>query len=183
MDAKSASFFLSENVIRWHRNNVISEFARNDIFIMIKDVKITKLNKFEDERGWLVELYRDDETDYRPVMAYASYTKHNVVRGPHEHKAQADFFVFAGPGDFELHLWDRREGSPTQGEYFKETFGERNPASVIVTAGVVHGYKCVSENGGFSINLPDKLYKGEGKTEEVDEIRWEKDPQSPYKIN
>jgi len=150
---------------------------------MIKGVKITKINKFEDKRGWLGELFRSDEINYRPAMAYFSFTKKGIVRGPHEHKKQADFFVFAGPGNFELHLWDRRNNGPTKGEYFKEIFGESNPASVIVPPGVAHGYKCVSETGGYSINLPDRLYKGEGKKEEVDEIRWEQDPNSPYKIS
>lgn len=149
---------------------------------MISGVKITKINKFEDDRGYLAEFFRSDEMEYRPEMAYLSLTKSGVIRGPHEHEKQADFFVFAGPGDFELHLWDRREDSPTKGEFFKEIFGESNPTSVIVPPGVVHGYKCVTKPGGYSINLPDKLYKGENKKEEVDEIRWEKDENSPFKI-
>jgi len=149
---------------------------------MIEGVKITKINKFEDDRGWLAEFFRNDEMDYKPAMAYASYTKYGVVRGPHEHKKQADFFIFVGPGDFELHLWDRRENSPTKEEYFREIFGESNPASVLVPPGVVHGYKCISEGGGYSINLPDKLYKGEDKKEEADEIRWENNKTSQYII-
>ena len=91
-------------------------------------------------------------------------------------------FVFVGPGDFELHLWDRRKDSPTKGEYYKAVFGGGNPAFVIVPPGVVHGYKCITETPAFCINLPDKLYKGKGKNEEIDEIRWEEDPNSPYKI-
>lgn len=152
-------------------------------YFMIEGVKITKINKFKDERGYLAEFFRNDELDYKPVMAYLSFTKSGVIRGPHEHKKQADFFVFAGLGDFELHLWDRRENSPTKGEYFKEIFGESNPSSIIVPPGIVHGYKCVTETGGYSINLPDKLYKGQNKKEEVDEVRWEQDPNSPYKIS
>lgn len=129
-----------------------------------------------------MEIFRTDELKYQPVMSYVSVTKPGVVRGPHEHKFQSDLFVFLGPGSFELHLWDRREGSETEGEHFQAEFGENNPAAVIVPPGVVHGYKCVSESPAWCINLPDKLYKGEGKKEEVDEIRWEKDPDSPYKI-
>ena len=48
-------------------------------------------------------------------MAYVSVTKPGVIRGPHEHVNQTDMFVFVGPGEFELHLWDRRESSPTKG--------------------------------------------------------------------
>jgi dTDP-4-dehydrorhamnose 3,5-epimerase len=105
-----------------------------------------------------------------------------VVRGPHVHVAQSDCFVFLGPGSFRLYLWDRREKSATNGEKLEIELGESNPSLVIVPPGVVHGYKCISDVPALSINLPDKLYKGINKAEEVDEIRWEKDPQSPYKI-
>jgi dTDP-4-dehydrorhamnose 3,5-epimerase len=52
-----------------------------------------------------------------------------------------------------------------------------------VPPGVVHGYKCISQGPALSINLPDKLYKGVLKADEIDEIRWEEDKNSPYKIN
>jgi len=149
---------------------------------MIQGVIVKKLNKFEDERGWLMEIFRTDELKYQPVMSYVSVTKPGVVRGPHEHANQSDLFVFLGPGNFELHLWDNRKDSATNGEYVKIEAGENNPVAVIVPPGVVHGYKCVSEIDAWCINLPDKLYKGEDKKEEVDEIRWEKDINSPYKI-
>ena len=149
---------------------------------MIKGVLIKKLDKFNDERGWLAEIYRDDEIDYKPVMSYVSVTKPDVVRGPHEHKEQSDCFVFVGPGSFELNLWDRRKDSETNSEHIKISVGQNNPVLVIVPPGVVHGYKCISETDAWCINLPDKLYKGKNKAEEIDEIRWEEDKDSPYKI-
>lgn len=149
---------------------------------MLEGVIIRQLNKYEDARGWLAEIWRDDEIKYRPVMGYVSITKPGVVRGPHEHEKQSDCFVFFGPGNFELYLWDRREGSATEGEYLKEIFGEQNPVLVIVPPGVVHGYKCVGDQDGWCINLPDKLYKGKDKKETVDDIRWEEKIDSPYKI-
>ena len=149
---------------------------------MIKGVIIKKINKYEDERGWLAEIFRDDEIEYKPLMSYISSTKQGVIRGPHEHKYQSDFFVFIGPGDFELHLWDRREDSETYKEYIKIMVGESNLCSVIVPPGVVHGYKCVSDNNAWCVNMPNKLYKGKNKQEEIDEIRWEQDKNSPYKI-
>ncbi|MAG28797.1 dTDP-4-dehydrorhamnose 3,5-epimerase [bacterium] len=149
---------------------------------MIEGVIIKKLEKFSDERGWLCELWRGDESDYNPVMAYLSKTEPGVVRGPHEHKEQSDGFVFAGPGNFKLYLWENREGKSKYRELESLEVGESNPVMVIVPPGVVHGYKCISDIPAYNINLPDKLYKGEGKKEEVDEIRWEKDPKSPFKI-
>jgi dTDP-4-dehydrorhamnose 3,5-epimerase len=150
---------------------------------MIEGVIVKKLNKYNDERGWLMEVYREDDDNYHPVMSYISLTKSGVIRGPHEHVHQADCFVFPGPGTFELHLWDRRENSKTNEQYLRIELGEDSPTMVIVPPGVVHGYKCVSEHDALSINLPNKLYKGKGKEEEIDEIRWEEDKDSPYKIN
>lgn len=149
---------------------------------MIEGIVIKKIQKNEDARGWLAEFYRRDETAYRPAMAYVSLTKPGVARGPHEHKRQSDGFVFMGPGNFELHLWDNRSNSATRGEYSKLKVGENNPVLAIVPPGVVHGYKNISDVDAWCINLPDKLYRGEGKQEEVDEIRWEKDESSPFQI-
>ena len=150
---------------------------------MIKDVIIKNLSKFEDERGWLTEIYRNDEINYQPVMSYISVTNPSISRGPHEHKAQTDFFVFVGPGDFALYLWDNLKDSETYEQKQIIEVGEKNPVAVSVPPGVVHGYKCISNQPAYSINLPDKLYAGKDKKEEVDEIRWEKDPNSPFKID
>jgi len=149
---------------------------------MIEDVIIKKFNKFEDARGWLAEIWRSDENDFQPAMGYVSVTQPGVSRGPHEHKFQSDGFVFLGPGSFKLYLWDRRENSATKGESWSEEVGENNPCLIVVPPGVVHGYKCIGVVPAYCINLPDKLYKGKGKKEEVDEIRWEQDENSPYKI-
>lgn len=149
---------------------------------MLRGVIIKKLEKFSDDRGWLAEIYREDDAKYQPAMGYVSVTKPGIVRGPHEHKFQSDFFVFVGPGSFNLFLWDNRKDIETFGRQETIEVGENNPVGVLVPPGVVHGYKCISEIPAYSINLPDKLYKGEGKKEEVDEIRWEKDANSPFKI-
>jgi dTDP-4-dehydrorhamnose 3,5-epimerase len=149
----------------------------------IDGVIITKLNVLKDERGWLAEIYRSDEIDLIPAMAYVSYTKVGVKRGPHEHVMQSDIFILVGPGDFELSLWDNRKESNTFGKHMKFVVGESNCARVIVPPGVVHGYKSISENGAWAINLPDKLFAGKNHSEEVDEIRHETDPTTKFKID
>ncbi len=150
---------------------------------MIRGLVIKELRKFEDPRGWLSEFFRHDESDYLPAMGYVSETKPGVVRGPHEHLYQSDYFVFIGPGNLELHLWDNRQWSETKGEYLKLEVGEKNPVTVVVPPGVVHGYKCVGGKNAWCINLADKLYKGINKEEEVDEVRWEERADSPYIIS
>ncbi|MFC1730000.1 dTDP-4-dehydrorhamnose 3,5-epimerase family protein [candidate division KSB1 bacterium] len=151
--------------------------------IAINGVLIRKLGKFDDQRGWLSEIYRKDiDKEIRPVMNYVSFTNFNAVRGPHEHKEQSDFFVFLGPGDFELYLWDNRKDSETYGKKMKLVVGESNKVNVLIPPGVVHGYKSISKEGSMCINLPDRLYKGEGKKEGIDEIRHEDDADSEFKI-
>ena len=60
----------------------------------IEGVIIKKLEKFSDERGFLVETFRIDNlpNKLKPVMSYISYTKAGIARGPHEHKKQSDIF-------------------------------------------------------------------------------------------
>jgi len=150
---------------------------------MIDGVIVSELSVFTDDRGWLTEIFRTDENTFAPQMSYVSFTKFGVARGPHEHVNQTDFFVFIGPGDFELYLWDNRKNSKTFGEVQKIVVGESNKVSVIVPPGVVHGYKSITKLGSLSINLPDKLFAGKNKKEPIDEIRHEKDLDSKFKIN
>jgi len=149
---------------------------------MIEGVIIKELKKFSDDRGWLTEIYRRDEVDLAPAMSYVSLTLPGVARGPHEHVYQSDYFIFIGPGSFRLNLWDRRADSKTKGEKLEIEVGANNPCTVLVPPGVVHGYQCISDEPALSINFPDKLYKGIAKKDEIDEIRWEQDENSPYKI-
>ena len=151
----------------------------------IEGVVINKLDKWDDQRGWLVELYRNDElpADNKPVMAYVSETKPGVTRGPHEHVWQSDYFAFIGPGNFKLYLWDTRDDSPTYGVRQTAVFGSDFRAAVIIPPGVVHAYKNVSDENGWVFNGPNQLYAGEGKREPVDEIRHEEMENSPYIID
>ena len=150
--------------------------------VLIKGIVIKQISSFSDDRGWLSEIFRSDEDNFSPEMSYVSFTKNGVVRGPHEHIKQTDFFVFIGPGDFELFLWDNRKGSKTFGAFEKIVVGESNKVSVLVPPGIVHGYKSITLSGSFSINLPDKLFAGKNKKDSIDEIRHEKDSNSKFKI-
>ena len=142
----------------------------------IEGVIIIKLEKFSDERGFLVETFRIDNlpNNLRPVMSYISYTKPGIVRGPHEHQEQTDLFCFMGPGNFRIKLWDNRQSSKTFSNYTEMIGGKDNPIQVIVPPGVVHGYKNISEDEiGMVLNYPNKLYGGLNKKEKIDEIRYE----------
>jgi len=151
----------------------------------IKGVVIKRLQRFQDQRGWLVELFRHDEMDpeYHPAMSYVSQTQPGVARGPHEHRDQADCFCFIGPSTFRIYLWDNRPESPTYQVHTRIEVGEDDPTLVIVPKGVVHGYKNVGKVDGVVYNAANRLFMGWGRKEPVDEIRHEADPASPFKID
>lgn len=151
----------------------------------IDGVIIRELHKHYDPRGWLAELFRGDElpSEFHPAMSYVSMTMPGVTRGPHEHTDQADLFCFLGPATFRLYLWDNRAGSPTYGRSFVTDLGEERYAMVVVPAGVVHAYQNISSVDGLVFNAPNRLYRGEGRKEPVDEIRHEDDPLSPFKVS
>jgi len=151
----------------------------------IHDVIVQELVKHSDDRGWLIELFREDEIrpEYMPVMGYISMTQPDIARGPHEHVDQADCFAFIGPSTFKVYLWDNRKSSPSYGARQIVVAGEDAPCVVIVPAGVVHAYQNVGGKPGMVVNLPNRLYAGKGKREPVDEIRHEHDPNSIFQLD
>lgn len=145
----------------------------------IAGVLIRKFSEFHDQRGWLSELYRIDETGgYRAAMAYLSVTNPGLTRGPHEHIDQTDYFCFMGT--FTLYLWDNRKGSSTYGK--KMVIENADRLIAVVPPGVVHAYKNSGETEGIVLNFPDRLYAGWGKKEKVDEVRHESDTESPFRV-
>ena len=151
----------------------------------IHDVVIRPLTKFLDERGWLAELFREDEIEATamPVMAYISMTQPGIARGPHEHVEQADYFCFIGPSNFKVYLWDTRGDSPTRGIRQIIYTGMDSPMMLIVPPGVVHAYKNIGTENGIVFNVPNRLYAGVGKRFPVDEIRHEDVVDSPFRLD
>lgn len=151
----------------------------------IEGVVWRPLKKYFDARGWLCELFRHDDlaAEFHPAMAYISMTEQGVARGPHEHVHQADCFAFIGPSNFKVYLWDNRRSSPTFGYSQTATAGQDNPQLLIIPAGVVHAYKNVGSEQGIVFNCPNRLYKGPGRREPVDEIRHEDDKGTPFILN
>lgn len=151
----------------------------------IAGVVVKPLTKFNDARGWLCEMFREDEMDeeFHPRMSYISMTNPGIARGPHEHVEQADLFGFIGPSTFKVYMWDNRKDSRTFGKKMVVLAGEQEPKSILIPPGVVHAYKNIGSVLGMVGNYPNRLYAGRGKKEKVDEIRHESDPNTIYKLD
>jgi dTDP-4-dehydrorhamnose 3,5-epimerase len=152
------------------------------------------LEPHQDERGWLCELFRHDElaAELQPAMGYLSQTLPGQTRGPHEHLQQTDVFCFFGgdghvgltrgrsPANWHIYLWDNRPESPSY--LCNEIAILRQPMSVVIPPGIVHAYRNVGKTAGLVVNCPNRLYRGEGRKDPVDEIRHEDDPHSVFRL-
>lgn len=153
--------------------------------LSIDGVVVREIRRHQDRRGWLSELFRQDQLDqeFHPVMSYVSMTHPGIARGPHEHADQADLFCFIGPSTFRIYLWDNRLDSKTHRTHDRFEGGEDNPLMVLVPKGVVHAYKNVGDREGIVINCSNRLYGGAGRNEPVDEIRYEDDPDGRFRVD
>src|ERR1051325_7959777 len=151
----------------------------------IDGVIVRDLFKFVDERGWLTEIFRQDEleAEYHPAMAYVSMSLPGVIRGPHTHVDQADLFAFFGPSHFKLRIWDTRSESRTYGCEMTLLLGEDHPTLVLIPKGLAHAYQNIGSQPGWVLNCPNRLYAGVGRKEEVDEIRHEDEAWTPLRMD
>jgi dTDP-4-dehydrorhamnose 3,5-epimerase len=151
----------------------------------IEGVIVRDLKKYVDDRGWLCELFRQDEIPewIWPVMSYVSLTMPGVARGPHEHVAQWGYFCFFGPANFKIYLWDNRQGSPSCGKRMVVFAGADAPKAIAVPPGVVHAYRNAALEPGLVFNAANRFFAGQGRQEPVDEIRWEQADGSPFGLD
>lgn len=135
---------------------------------MIHDVETRKLQVNTDERGHLVEVFREDWDLYDPdpSMSYYSMTYPGIVRAWHRHtKGQVDHFV-CPKGRIKIGIYDEREDSPTQGELNTFVVGEHNQVSVRIPGECWHGFKAIGEEPAFLLNFPSNLYDYDEPDEE-----------------
>jgi dTDP-4-dehydrorhamnose 3,5-epimerase len=144
---------------------------------MIQGVERKQLAKHADERGFLMELLRSDDSIFTKFgQCYVSMNYPGVVRAWHWHEKQDDFFVVV-KGMIKVGLCDMREDSPTRGEVNEFYLGENNNILLKIPIGVAHGYKTIGVEPSLLINFPSKAYS----SEEPDEFRlpWNTD-QIPF---
>lgn len=125
---------------------------------MIEGVKVKKLKVIPDERGRLMEMLRaDDEFFVKFGQVYMTTAYPGVVKGWHYHKIQADNMTIV-KGMMKIVLYDGREESKTYKEINEFFLGEHNPSLLHIPAGVLHGFKCISETEAMCINVPTEMY-------------------------
>jgi len=135
---------------------------------MIEGVETRSLQVNADERGHLVEMFREDWDLYDPdpAMSYYSMTYPGVVRAWHRHtRGQIDHFI-CPKGRIMVGVYDDRAGSVTQGELNTFVIGEHHQQAIRIPGACWHGFKPVGDNPAFLVNFPTNLYDYENPDEE-----------------
>ena len=107
-----------------------------------KDLKIFKLKKNLDYRGYLSETYSKKLIKGKDlIFDYKVVSKKNVFRGFHfQYKFQQIKFITVFKGKILDCVIDLRKNSKTFGKVFKIILSEKNDLSLYVPAGFAHSY-------------------------------------------
>ena len=108
---------------------------------MIQGVVVKKLVRHPDDRGYFMEVLRDDDGLLsRFGQASFSKTYPGVIKAFHYHELQDDLWFFPS-GNAQVVLHDLRADSQTKGETNVFYMGEDNPQLLVIPIGVAHGYR------------------------------------------
>jgi dTDP-4-dehydrorhamnose 3,5-epimerase len=144
---------------------------------MIEGIVVKQLKRHADERGYLMEMLREDWEEFGGfAQTYISMNYPGVIRAWHYHKLQDDYWVVP-KGMVKAVVYDARKNSPTYGEVNEFFMGDNNPILLKIPVGTMHGYKTVGTEPSLLVNFPTKLYN----RAEPDEYREPYDsPDIPY---
>jgi len=111
----------------------------------IEGVKIKPLVRHCDERGYLLEVLRDDD-GLLERFGQTTYTMTypGVIKAFHWHKKQHDLWYVA-TGEAMVVLYDLREESPTYRKTQVIFAGEHSPRLIVIPPGVAHGYRVLGD--------------------------------------
>jgi dTDP-4-dehydrorhamnose 3,5-epimerase len=107
---------------------------------VIDQIRVIPLQKFEDERGWLLELRRESRMPKATKQTNVSFSRKGVIRGLHYHeRGQDDLFVCL-QGMARVVVLDRESG-----ETFTMDIGDDNPVALYIPGYLAHGFEALSD--------------------------------------
>jgi dTDP-4-dehydrorhamnose 3,5-epimerase len=107
---------------------------------VIEGVIRIPLHRFEDERGWLMELRRESSLPKRTLQTNLSFSRKGVIRGLHYHERGQDDLFACLQGMARVVVLDRKTG-----ETFCEDVGDENPVAIYVPGHHAHGFEALTD--------------------------------------
>jgi dTDP-4-dehydrorhamnose 3,5-epimerase len=134
---------------------------------MIEGVRVKKLTRHVDDRGYVMEILRDDDELFVKFgQVYVSTCYPGVVKAWHAHQRQTDNFCVIN-GHAKIGLYDGRKHSPTYGQTQTFVLGDMNPLLVQIPPLVWHGQMAVGPETSILLNIPTEHYD----RDQPDELR------------
>ncbi len=165
---------------------------------MIEGVKLKQLDVHLDDRGYLMEVMRNDDKEFHHFpwegldgfgQVYISAVNPGIVKGFHMHEKQVDRIAVV-KGNIKLVLMEIEKVEVTKiadaGLYMEPEFitytemedriketmelyiGERNPMLVRIPVGILHGWTPITDEVALVMNVPTQPYN----YEKPDEVRF-----------
>jgi dTDP-4-dehydrorhamnose 3,5-epimerase len=107
---------------------------------VIDGVQVLPLRRFEDDRGWFMELRRESALPAPTTQTNISFSRRGVIRGLHYHlRGQNDLFACL-QGMARVVVLDRESG-----ETFSVDIGDENPAAIWIPGRHAHGFEALTD--------------------------------------
>ena len=120
----------------------------------IDGVKVHRLRRFVDDRGFFMEVFRNGSSGAHGAeladfwqgvdAAQINFSVVNAkdhIKGLHYHLKQEDIWFCPPPSKIKIVLFDLRKSSPTSGRTQVIVAGDGNDVVVRIPEGVAHGYR------------------------------------------
>jgi dTDP-4-dehydrorhamnose 3,5-epimerase len=107
---------------------------------VIEAVKRIPLRRFEDERGWFVELRRESWLPKQTRQTNVVFSRQGVVRALHYHERGQDDLFACLNGMARVVVLDLETD-----ETFTDDIGDENPVAVYIPGRLAHGYEALTD--------------------------------------
>ena len=98
------------------------------------------LRRFDDDRGWFMELMRSSLLPKPVRQSNLVFSRRGVIRGLHYHERGQDDLFACLEGAVRVVVLDRASG-----ETFSEDIGDENPVAVYIPGIHAHGYEALTD--------------------------------------
>lgn len=124
----------------------------------INGVEKKSLVRHDDDRGFFMELLREDDAIFgRFGQASLSMSFPGVIKAFHYHKLQDDIWYFPS-GHAQVVLHDMREASSTHGQTDVYYMNPGNPYLLFIPRGVAHGYRVLGNEPATIVYFTNMAY-------------------------
>lgn len=126
----------------------------------LNKVYLKELTVHADDRGYLYEILRNDDKQFRNFgQVYINYTEPGVIKGFHMHKKQEDNFTCLS-GRVRLVILDAN----TQ-EYIELFLGPEHLRCINIPTELMHGWQCLGIERACILNVASEVYDSKNPDE------------------